>query len=408
MAVHEIVILGGNFAGVNILHHLLRQVISVLQKLPNSSSYHITLVSPNTHFYFKVGAPRALIGPNTFPEDKLFKSIPEAIKQYGEACTFVQGKATSLAAAAHEVTVELSDGKTQVLKFDSLFIGTGTTSSSALWTLHGDHKISESALNELRDLLPKTKSALIGGAGPVGVETAGEIATAYPDVKITLVGEVLKNLKPATITKAKEMLKNAKVEVLPNLRIQDARSEGGKTTVALSDGSSRTVDLFIDARGAHKINSEFVPATWLDKTGRIRTDEYFRAKGDGQTVTERIYVLGDIVAESDNTALQLDAQVPVAGSSFAVDVAIQLGHDVGGASSSGLLSWIPGFGSGGPTQKTFKPMKDTIIVPIGTNGGVGQMMGFQMPSFMVKKAKAEKFLVDLVEPAVTGSKYAKR
>ena len=34
-------------------------------------------------------------------------------------------------------------------------------------------------------------------------------------------------------------------------------------------------------------------------------------------------------------------------------------------------------------------------------------MGFQMPSFMVKKAKAEKFLDNLVEPNVTGSKYAK-
>jgi hypothetical protein len=71
------------------------------------------------------------------------------------------------------------------------------------------------------------------------------------------------------------------------------------------------------------------------------------------------------------------------------------------------MSWIPGFSSKGPVQKSLKPMKDTFIVPVGPNGGVGQMMGFQMPVFMVKKAKAEKFLVELVEPAVTGTKYGK-
>ena len=406
MTTHEIVILGGNFAGINIAHHLLRQVLPVLEKLPNSPSYHITLVSPNTHFYFKVGAPRALISADSFPEDQLFKSIPEALKQYGEACTFLQGKAVALTPSAHQVTVEVSSGLSEVLKYDSLFIGTGTTSSSALWTLHDDHRTSESALNELRELLPKTKSVLIGGAGPAGVETAGEIASAYPDIKITLVGEVLKKLKPATIAKAKEALESSKVEVIADLRIKDTTREGPSTTVTLSDGSSKTVDLFIDARGASKINNGFLPKTWLDETGRVRTkDEYFRVKGDGQSEIEGIYVLGDIVAGSDNTALQLDAQVPVVGSSFSVDVASKLGHDVGG--TGGLLSWIPGFGSGGPAQKKFKPMKDTIIVPIGPNGGVGQMMGFQMPNFMVKKAKAEKFLVELVEPALSGAKYKK-
>ncbi|KAF2117129.1 hypothetical protein BDV96DRAFT_490438 [Lophiotrema nucula] len=403
---HEIVVLGGNFAGLNLVHHLERQVLPVLSKLPKSPSYHLTIVSPNDHFFFKVGAPRALVKPGAFPEDKLFKSIAEALKQYGEAVTFVQGKATGLAPAAREVTIELSGGSTKELKYDSLFIATGTTSASALWTLHGSHKVSEEAFTQLHQLLPKTKSVLVAGAGPVGVETAGEITHNYPEAKVTLVGKILPQTKPATQTKALKFLQDAKVEVLPSLLVKDTTTSGSETTITLSDGSSKTVELFIDARGAQKINSDFLPQSWLGSTGRVATkDAYFRVKGDGQSDVSGIYVVGDIVEGSDNTAIQLDAQVPVATSSFAVDVASKLGQDT--SSSGGLLSWIPGLGSKGVSQKEFKPMKDTILVPVGPTGGVGQAMGFQLPSFMVKKAKAEKFLDNLVEPNVTGSKYAK-
>ena len=47
-------------------------------------------------------------------------------------------------------------------------------------------------------------------------------------------------------------------------------------------------------------------------------------------------------------------------------------------------------------------MKDTIVIPVGPEGGVGQVLGFAMPSFVVKKGKAENFLMELVEPSVSG------
>lgn len=405
---HEVIVLGGNFAGINIIHYLQRQVFPVLERLDSTRTYRITLVSPNTHFFFKVAAPRALTSTSAIPADNIFKSIPEALQQYGETCTFLRGKAISLEVEKDVVNVEVVGGGKQALKYHSLFICTGTTSASPLWSVHDDHKTSVKALEDMAKTLPNTNSVLIGGAGPVGVETAGEIASAHPHIKITLVagGDVLEKLKPGVITKAKKLLADAKVTVTTNVRVKDVTlAASGATTVELSDGSSKNVDLFIDARGPSKINSEFLPTGWLDSSGRILTsDNYFRVKGNGSDASG-IYVLGDIVAGSDNTALELDAQVPVAASSFAVDIARKLGHD--STSSGGLLSWIPGFGSSSPTQKEFKPMKGTIVVPIGPSGGVGSAMGYGMPSFMVKKAKAEKFLVELVEPAVSGSKYAK-
>lgn len=400
---HEVIVLGGNFAGMNITHYLHRQIFPVLRRL-HSSTYHITLVSPNSHFYFKVAAPRALINASLIPTEKIFKSIQEGIKQYGDACTFLQGKAVELDPKNKSVSIQVAGGGKENLKYDSLFICTGTKSTSALWTVHDEHEHSAKALEEMHQLLPKAKSILIAGAGPVGVETAGEIASNYLDAKVSLVagGEVLEKLKPSTIAKAKKLLEDAKVEVITNVRVENTESTGSGTKVELSNGSSKTVDLYIDARGAQKINNEFLPKAWLDATGRVTTrDNYFRVKGDGQA---GIYAVGDIVSKSENTAIELDAMVPVAASSFAIDVATKLGLD--SSSSGGLLSWIPGFGSKGISQKEFKPMRDTILVPVGPNGGVGQAMGWSMPSFMIKKAKCERFLIELVEPLVTGTKYA--
>ncbi|KAF2678004.1 hypothetical protein K458DRAFT_395305 [Lentithecium fluviatile CBS 122367] len=98
--------------------------------------------------------------------------------------------------------------------------------------------------------------------------------------------------------------------------------------------------------------------------------------------------------------------VPTVASSIAIDIHKGLGDDVS-AGSDGLLGWLNPFAK--PTrlvQKEYSPMKGTIAIPVGPGGGVGQVFGWGMPSFMVKKAKAESFLLELVEPLVTGRKWA--
>jgi len=405
---HEIVILGANLGGVNTTHYLHRQIFPILKKLDASLQFHVTVVSPNSHFFFKIAAPRALTKADVIPNDDIFKSLVKAFEQYGGANTFIQGKAVGLGQkdGKKTVEVELVGGGHQTLKYDTLFIATGTTSASALWTVHDNHEASIDALKNTQGLLSQVKSVLIAGAGPVGVETAGEIAFAHPHIKVTLVagGEPLEKQKVSSgiVSKAKKQLADAKVDLITNVRVKDTASTASGTTVELSDGSSKTVDLFIDARGAAKVNNEFIPSSWLDQTGRVKSDKGFRVTGDNSSDVSGIYVVGDIVAGSKNTAIELDAQVPTAASSFAVDVAQKLGHK---PSSGGLLSWIPGMGSSGPTVKEFKPM-NAILVPIGPNGGVGQVMGLGLPTFMVKKGKSEKFLMELVDPAVSGSKYA--
>jgi NADH dehydrogenase FAD-containing subunit len=355
--------------------------------------------------FFKIAAPRAIVDTKQIPA--IFKPIADGIKQYGSSVTFVRGKASALDAGSKTVTVDEVEGGKKDIVYDSLFICTGYTTADPIWSIHDDHETSIQAIKKFNEVLPQTKTVLIAGGGPVGVETAGEIAAKFPQAKITLVsaGPILERNKSLS-QKALKMLQNAKVEVLTGVRVNGTETSGTETTVQLSNGSSKSTELFVDCRGAHKINNEFIPPSWLDSTGRVTTkDGYFRVKGDGQADTTGIYVLGDIVSGSSNTAIEIDAQIIAAASSFAVDVASKRGKST--KSSGGLLSFIPGFGSTGVSQKEFKPMKDTIMVPVGPSGGVGQLMGFGVPSIMVKKAKGEKFFVNMVDPAVMGTKYAK-
>ncbi|KAF7960088.1 hypothetical protein EAE96_001687 [Botrytis aclada] len=420
---HEVVILGGNFGGVTAVHQLLRQTLPQLHNLDQTKSYHVTLITPNTSFFFKIASPRALINPTIIPHEKVFVPLSEAFSRYDAAqFQLIQGVASTLDPATRTVTIATGDGTTdatQHIHYDSLIISTGTTSKSPLWTLHGSESHTKTALSALHTALPTAKTVLVAGGGAVGVETAGEIATNYPDCKVTLLSgtnRVLSRVKRATSARAQDYLENiVHVEVINDVRIEstDPAEPGiSPTTLTLSDGSKRDVDIYIDATGGTP-NSEFLPTSWLDETGRVITrDAYFRVQGNGSDDVKGIYALGDIVAGSSNSALGLDPMIATLASSLAVDIATDLGIPKPAEPSPGLLGSVwkmiaGGSGTGYPVQQEFKPMKDTIFVPIGNGGGVGQVFGWRAPSILVKIGKGKSYLIELVGPMISGEKVKK-
>lgn len=424
---HEIVLLGGNFGGVGVAHYLLRHTIPSLQQLDKSTVLHITLVTPNTQVYFKIASPRSAIQPNLLAESELWRPLSEAFKQYpADQIKIVKATAVALDPSKRTVTVEpiSADETEQTISYDSLVISTGTTSPSPLWTLHRDETLTSEAFKSVQASLSKAKTVLIAGGGPVGVETAGEVASAQPAAKITLLSgghRLLQRVKPATGARAQAYLEqNFGVTVIHDVRVEStvassANSEGesGKTTVPLSDGSTHTTDLFIDATGGVP-NSQFMPQEWLDETKRVITrDAYFRVRGGGagDSNADGVYVLGDIVAGSANTLMELDAMVPVVCSSVGLDIAARHEPAEGrrAAPKPGilgtLLGFLPGASSTTLSQKEFKPIKGTILVPIGPAGGVGQLFGWQTPGWFVKMAKGKSFLIQMMGPMISGDKW---
>lgn len=397
---HEIVILGGNFGGVGSAHYLLRHTIPALKKLDKSRTYHITLVTPNKDWFFKPATPRVLVAPTLLPEEKIWRPLADVFKQYpADQISIAQGVATNLDSGNKTVTVKLttSESEQKTIRYGSVIIATGTTGNAA-FTLHEDQSLTSKTYKSVQAALQTAKTVLIAGGGAAGIETVGEIAIAFPEIEITLVSSAPKLLdrvgNPKLSTQAEAYLKNhLRVRVINNLKVTATGGGGdGPTTVTLSDGSTHTVDLYIDCTGA-KPNSQFLPKSWLDVRGRvIKKDAYFRARGSSDSANDAkdVYIVGDIVAGSENNIWDIEANVPVVGTAIGNDIAAKVGK-AGRA----------------PAQKEFKPIKRVMMVTIGPTGGVGQVLGWTVPSWFVKITKAKSYLIDLLDVYAMGDKWKK-
>jgi NADH dehydrogenase FAD-containing subunit len=398
---HNITILGGNFAGVSTAHYLLRHVLPLLNSTNSDKlEYKVTLISPNDHTFFKVGAPRALSSPE-IPLDKTFASIPGAFSNYKTSeFTFIQGEAVQLDEATKSISVHgPGENKNISVQYDSLVIATGTTSTSPLWTLHGDHKDTRSAFEDLHTRLPEAKTILIAGGGAVGVETAGDIAYFYKKTSITLLSggtRLLPRLKHIGAAAAAEsQLSSLSVRTIHNLRVTSSSLlPDGKTSLKLSDGSTKVVDVYIDATGGAP-NTTFLPRTWLDSSNRVTTDgTTLRAT----SAPGGVYSIGDVASFSKGGVPDAVWAVPALGYSIWSDRRKANRHGKEETVAGGAVL----------KHKKYKQIEaDMGAYPIGAEGGVGVIFGWRIPSWLVWLLKSRTFMLDKAGDLATGESVVK-
>ena len=177
----NIVILGSSYAGVATAHRLLKQA-------PKIGKVKVTLVGRNTHLFWNVATPRAII-PGQFADEKLFEAVAPGFKQYtGDQFEFLLGTAESLDLASKNVVVATGDTK-KTIDYDILILATGSqTKGDAPWKPRETYEATRDALHEFQGKVKEAKSIVVGGAGCTGVETAGELGFEYGTSKqITLV-----------------------------------------------------------------------------------------------------------------------------------------------------------------------------------------------------------------------------
>ncbi|XMA08895.1 hypothetical protein WAI453_001686 [Rhynchosporium graminicola] len=389
MSTHEILILGGHHSGLQLAHYLLRHVVPKLTQASSSTSppttYHITIVTPNTEFFWNVASPRLIINSTLIPEEKVFLPIAKEFAGYDESLfTFIQGKATALDPETRSVSI--SSGTTK-FTYDSLVIATGALYVSPVWALNDSEAFLKTEISKVREALKNGKSVLIAGGGAIGVETAGEIGHHFPSHDTTILSgstRLLPKLLPSNSASAEAKLKALGVKTIHGVKLSSSTNHSdGTTTVTLDDGSSRTIDIFIDATGA-KPNSSFLPPSWLNSTGHVTTDDQTM-----RTPFPHIYALGDVASYSSGSIMDATNAVAPLGTSIAIDLA-----------KAANLSTVF-------AQKVFKTMKDSQFVPTGPSGGVGQLFGFKLPSLMVWAAKSRTYLVWLAQGVVEGGNVKK-
>ena len=175
----HIVILGGSYAGISTAHRILKQAAKI-------GPLKITLVSPNTHFYWSMASPRGVV-PGQLADEKLFQPIAAGFDKYPAGqFEFILAKAESLDVEAK--TVGISGGET--LDYDYLILATGShTRGHTPFKGLGTTEETRDALHNFQLEVTKSKTIAIAGAGVTGVEAAGELAFEYGRVKeIILVG----------------------------------------------------------------------------------------------------------------------------------------------------------------------------------------------------------------------------
>lgn len=199
---------------------------------------------------------------------------------------------------------------------------------------------------------------------------------------------MLPRLRPAIGADAQTKLANLGVKTINNVRVTSfARDAAGQTMVELSDNTTKTVDIYIDATGGRP-NSGWLPSSWLNERGYVETNrENMRVEG-----VKGVYAIGDVASYSMGGVFDVvDAVRPLA-SSVLVDLSAGK-HD----------------GAHGPKQIPFvqKTIKETQLVPIGPKGGVGALFGWRIPSFMVWMAKARTYFIEKAPGAVEGKDFLK-
>ncbi|KAL9076180.1 MAG: hypothetical protein Q9161_001227 [Pseudevernia consocians] len=386
---HNIVILGGSYSGLAVAHGLLKALPGL--KAQTGKSYKVTMITNSTHFWFSVGAPRAMFVP--YPKDIMDSFIPidKGFKQYPSGLfDLVHAEITGIKTEKRTVLYKLKNGKdetahdTNTISFDSLVIATGSKGPSPLYSYHGSHVPTLDAYKDIQSRLPSAQSIMIIGGGTAGAETAGEIGhlhgkkTSSPKDITILSGHerLLKGLRPSIGRRAQEFLEGMGVKVEHNLKLTNSNDLGnGTTKVILSDGSTRTVDMLLVATG-RKPASSYLPSSLLDDQGRVVCDAYTRVPS-----LKNVWVTGDMAQNSPGGIMYIQFAAPTT-----------VGNIVAGLGGKGKL-------------KVYKPMttKETQFVPIGPNYGVGAAFGWWLPSAVVKMVKSKTMFFPNAMKTVMGT-----
>lgn len=353
----KVVVIGGSYAG-----HLALRIFHAA-----SNTVESVLVSPADETFYNVAAPRLFVEPGQW--DRTVSLVKANVaKIAGSKGGYLKGRATSVDFDAQTVTVATVEGE-QTLDYDYLVIASGVASKYAAFKVNLDGNEARKAIEDVHAKLPTIKSLAVIGGGPTGVETVGEIAHDYPDIKVTLYTGAAGPLAtvPKLVKGATDKLAALGVEIVNDVRVT---RQGDLLT--LPSGEIRDFDLVLDAYLTHPY-TDFLPADVKSAAGYVLTDKHLVVKGH-----PNVFALGDVVDGSAQTLVDL-----------------KFGQT--GPFTASVRSAL----TGGSANKLYTPQKNIIVVPVSRTGGVGILFGFGAPNWLVRFVKSKTFMIESAQKELT-------
>lgn len=286
-----VIILGAGWAGLPLAHKLLKYTSL-------KTSLKVILISPNSHFFWNVAATRALI-PGTIPDESMFIPIATGFGHYpADTFEFILGRATGIQSSSNSVAVLANNGESRICHYHHLVIATGSSMASGIPLKPvGTHEEMLTAWHDLQTKVNNAKDIIVAGAGPTGVEVAGELAAKFGKLKkITLImhGDVplesSRDLLSSVRTNLDTDLQKLGVKLIRKTRVEAVNvSSDGKTQVlSLDNGSTLATELYLPMHGI-QLNNSFVTDNFLDSRGNVNLDDMMHVVG-----TENIWGIGDV------------------------------------------------------------------------------------------------------------------
>lgn len=347
-----VAVLGGGYAGVNVAKSL-DDVAEVL------------LIEPKEAFVHNVASLRALVAPSWLPRVYL----PYAgLLSHGRV---IRDRAAKVDAGR----VELASG--QAIQAGYVVLATGSAYPFPAKSDVDSTAVAHDKVLAAHAALAAAGRVLLLGAGPVGIELAGEISAIWPDKHITMVdpaGDILgARFRPELKAEIRRQLAALGIQVLLGARLaMDPPGEPGELgtfTVRTESGAELTADIWFRCYGVRPV-SDYLAGSLAgarQPDGRVAVAPSLQVVGQG-----RVFALGD-VATADH---------PMAGAAGR-QAAIVAGN---------IRAFITGQGS----LAEYEPPPPGIIVPIGPAGGAGQRGGQEelLPAEVVAELKGRDMMVD--------------
>ena len=305
----------------------------------------VTLIDPREAFVNAAASLRALTQPDWAPN--AFFSF-ETLLERGRV---VRDRAVSV----DPTGVTLASGER--VEADYLVLATGSSYPYPAKPNHASTSIAQQ-LDDLREThkeLAATDRVLILGAGPVGLELAGEIKEVWPDKYVVIVDradqllpgflpEVRDNLRHQLDALSIELRLGTGLTALPTL----GAGRAGRVAVATDKGEEIAADIWFHAFGV-RINTDYLAdghLSPLTEQATVPVTDHLNVQG-----YERVYAIGDITALTDPKM-----------ASYAMTHAQVVVNNI----KAQLVGDRP--------SVVYTPTPERrILLPLGTHAGVGQL-----------------------------------
>lgn len=346
-----VVIIGGGYGGV--------RAAKSLDEIAD-----VVLVEPKDAFVHNVAALRALADPSWLP--RIYLSY-DGLLAHGRV--------------VHDRAVKVDVGRVVLdsgaeIRADFVVLATGSDYPFPAKSEVDSASAAQARVRASHSALAAASRVLILGAGPVGIELSGEIKAVWPGKHVTLLDladDILgARFKPELKAELRRQLGDIGVELVLGSPLRDAPPAGpGELkafTVVTESGVPVTADIWFRCYGVSPVSDylagELAGARSAD--GFIEVTPYLQVAG-----YDRVFAIGDVSTADHKMAGLAGRQAQLA--------------------ADNIRAIITGAGDLTPYQ----PAPPVIIVPIGPDGGSGQLPDGELaaPEF-VAQVKGRDMMVD--------------